>query len=730
MTPASHTPDAFERLSFVAALGAAALIICLLAMPLFLGQVYKHDDLSRYHLPYRYFYAKSLSAGENFTWIPHVFCGFYLHGEGQVGMFHPLHLILYRILPLGVAFNLELLLSYPFMFAGLFLFLRRWKIAPAASALGAFVFTFSGFNLLHYMHMNAIAVAAHIPWLLLAIDVSLRDEGRRAALAAWSVSLLTTSQLLLGHPTTFWLSSLAELGYAMLLAPSWSGRGRVVSLGTAKALGVLGGCIQLLPHWDATLDSTRAHLSLASRMWPSLHPVHLLQLVAPYFFNDLAFEGIPYELKPYIGAIPLALLPLLLVRRKKLGALRPLATGCLCMGVFSLVLALGKYGYLYRLQTSLPLVGLLRTPCRYVLLFHLAMAVAAAIAFGDILTILRDRNRLGWGQLWPLSLIPLVGALPFAFRLFAGSAPPMPAWYFTAGIAPTKQTLAGPLILALGTVLVLATLRGRQYAVVGLVLFAAVDQGLYGMSYIWQNEPGAKVRLFKDFAPTPPEPSRFRVHSTNNVWIMKDVRIDGGYASIPPEKHLRGESESELRVKSVHWIWDRGKQTMYALTGRVIGWELPRPLPRARLVTKARVSSHPRTNIHETDIESTAIVSIEVNLQGGEPGEASITEEHPGEIVVVTKADSTQLLVLSESYHEGWRALLDGKRRPVLQVYGDFLGCVVEAGTHEVKFTFRPRSLRVGGWLSALGIGLASGWFLVSLVVTAWRRDTLQGNSR
>ncbi len=40
-----------------------------------------------------------------------VFCGLYIHGKGQVGMAHPLHLLLYATLPLDVALNAEWLLN-------------------------------------------------------------------------------------------------------------------------------------------------------------------------------------------------------------------------------------------------------------------------------------------------------------------------------------------------------------------------------------------------------------------------------------------------------------------------------------------------------------------------------------------------------------------------------------------------------------------------------------------
>ncbi len=96
---------------FYVALGAAILVICLLGLPLFWGSVYASFDLINYHLPMRYFYAQCLSSGDSFAWLPNVFCGFYLQGDGQAGMYHPLHLLLYSALPFATAFCVDFLSS-------------------------------------------------------------------------------------------------------------------------------------------------------------------------------------------------------------------------------------------------------------------------------------------------------------------------------------------------------------------------------------------------------------------------------------------------------------------------------------------------------------------------------------------------------------------------------------------------------------------------------------------
>jgi hypothetical protein len=217
--PADPPPDRLQRDLLAWGLLAAVLLTGVLAGPFFAGRVYTSDDLGGFHLPARAFYARQLQRGQPFDWMPQLFAGFYLSGEGQAGTYHPLHWLLYRFLPLRAALGWEYLLSYPFMLAGTYLLLRRRLRRRDAAVFGALVFTFSGFNLLHFVHPNAIAVVAHVPWLLWAIDVALTAPGRRAQAAATAlIALLTGSQLLLGYPQYVWFSLLAEAAYALSLS--------------------------------------------------------------------------------------------------------------------------------------------------------------------------------------------------------------------------------------------------------------------------------------------------------------------------------------------------------------------------------------------------------------------------------------------------------------------------------------------------------------------------------
>ncbi len=65
-----------------------------------------------------------------------------------------------------------------------------------------------------------------------------------------------------------------------------------------------------------------------------------------------------------------------------------------------------------------------------------------------------------------------------------------------------------------------------------------------------------------------------------------------------------------------------------------------------------------------------------------------------------------QLLVVSERYHPGWHAMVEGKPREILRVNGDFMGCLVQPGEHRVQFAFQPSSLRYAAIVSCIGLAL------------------------
>ena len=66
-----------------------------------------------------------------------------------------------------------------------------------------------------------VAVVAHIPWILWAIDVALREEDfGKAMFGQAAVAILVAArQALLGFPQMIWFTLILEVLYVALLSP-------------------------------------------------------------------------------------------------------------------------------------------------------------------------------------------------------------------------------------------------------------------------------------------------------------------------------------------------------------------------------------------------------------------------------------------------------------------------------------------------------------------------------
>jgi hypothetical protein len=731
-------------------LTAAMLLLAALAGPSFLGRIYTHDDLGRFHLPIRAFYAEQLACREPVDWMPSLFCGFDLTGEGQGGTYHPWHWLLYRTLPLSSAWTAELLANYALLLAGTYYFLRRWRLPAEAAMFGSLAFTFSGFNLLRLVHPNAVAVIAQIPWLLWAIDRVLRPSPhtRPGTGLVW-IALLTASQILLGYPQYVWFSLLVEAAYVVFLripvgnalrgvpqpgnrpCLTWNTTEGVPyrSLVLAKLAGLMLAGVQLLPTIEALGQAARHSAGASFTDSGSMYPLNLAQLIAPYLYVHRVFGQNTHELTVYLGAVPLMLALWVWIDRRNLGCWQKPAMAAAVLAFCGLLLAFGAYGQVYRLQRWLPLVGNFRFPCRYTLLFTLAMAVLAAIGFTLLVSRRTRGEKTALGRTVPLwsaaGLSLLLAILGLAMRDPSHFAPP--AWI-----------LAGPVLVAGAALLVTLAAQGRRFAMAALVLLTALDLGYYGLS----DGAYAQAQSLGQFlASVARPPTRFdRVlldlvqydeslpHTGDQITMLGlgYSRADG-YAGLAPAKQLDYRQVAALRVAGVGWVqWNASTAGIAGLEPQSNGstWRaVPRPLDRVRLVAQAQLSRDPARDITAISPETSALVQSPLALPPGPPGNATLVNDRPGRLAVYVDCPASRLLVISESYHPGWQVTIDGRLDRVLRVNGDFLGCVVPGGKHEVRLAFRPASLRWGLLVSLAGLLLTMFLTVAPLRHRGYRRE-------
>lgn len=712
--------DQWQDWLVTTAIISAAAIFLALAFPMIQGRMYVLGDLANQHIPTRRFYADCLEQGDRPEWFPYIYRGYYLHGDGQVGMYHPLHWLIYRFCPFVQAIDVEILTSYLLMFAGCYLFARAKALPRIGALFGATLFTFCGFNLLHLAHLNMVAAVAHLPWLLLGIEYVLRDtQPRRVAWGAMILSFTVGSLILVGHPHAAWHCVLIALAYAigqlMRAATFW----RWLLLAGCFVMGLFIGIVQWWETWSALGETNRNRPSSEFLAFGSLHPANIIQYIAPYLFhfrvidNEMKENG-THEFGLYAGAVVPVLLLWVILRWRRIKAYRGLRWGALTLVVAGYVLALGKYlPPLQSAMSQVPVVGLFRCPSRYCLLTYAGLTVLSTIGLVDLLSIAAKKQKIALWQMLALLAVPLVSLVTF---LLVATFGVMTADKYDWQLSSAGLGLAGVALSLTATLLVIAAARGLTPALFGLVLFSALDLSIYGISHARRIPPMTYDELLA-FAPVLAPDSMMRIEPipTSDLATLLHQRIFSGFVSLLPTSPLTDDRNWYLknivlvmRLTSVQSVVNKGQEI-----------QIPDPMSRVRLVTRTEQSTDVRARLPQIDITTTALVEEPVSLQADEPGRAAIESESPGRINVLTRSRGTQFLVVSEHYNPGWLALVNGEPTKVYRVYGELIGCVIPAGTNEVLFEFNPRSLAVTRRISLaafiLALALTGGGLLLSL---------------
>jgi hypothetical protein len=127
-----------------------------------------------------------------------------------------------------------------------------------------------------------------------------------------------------------------------------------------------------------------------------------------------------------------------------------------------------------------------------------------------------------------------------------------------------------------------------------------------------------------------------------------------------------------------------------------------------------------RTTLQQGDLRNLAVI------QGIGPGDATpgspndqvkIVEAADGYLSMETVSGANRFLVVSEIWHPGWSASLDGRALPLHRADLALMGAWIPVGKHRLVLTFRPLYWRV-----ALGISLCCGAaFLIWAAVHLFR---------
>ena len=184
----------------------------------------------------------------------------------------------------------------------------------------------------------------------------------------------------------------------------------------------------------------------------------------------------------------------------------------------------------------------------------------------------------------------------------------------------------------------------------------------------------------------------------------------GGASLALVKERLKETSAEEPLQQTGDARWQRVTDA-----GDVTVYENRNALPRAWLATEAQVvSDEAALEVIRTGKlpngaawipRRTALISAAppLNLDGaGTETSARIELYEPNRIDIRTSCDAPSILVLSDNHYPGWRAAVDGGKVETLRVDYNLRGVALPPGTHEVRFTYRPKFALAGLLLSLL----------------------------
>jgi len=297
-------------------------------LDLWLGGGLVGGDLYSYYFPQKAYYADWLKQGVIPIWNRLVGHGYPVVGESQTGVYYPFNLLLYRFLPVNLAYNVNHLLHYVIAFVATAWLAREFGLSLWGSLLAGIVFVYGWFPP-RCCHEWAVLTGAYLPLNLLLL-VRYRRTGHLGWL--WGLAGGVFLQILPGHYHLAFVTLLClglwmliEFGRNALELHKPATTRSLLIPGLAIGLGFLMASVQLLPSWSLKQNSQREDVTAEyAPSYGHIPPTYLTQTFLPFvWYADastlderingplpfaVANQTNPVEAHLYFGLLPFLLM--------------------------------------------------------------------------------------------------------------------------------------------------------------------------------------------------------------------------------------------------------------------------------------------------------------------------------------------------------------------------------------------------------------------------------------
>jgi hypothetical protein len=693
-------------------------------------------DLTQQVLPWFEEESRQVHQQQFPLWDPHTWVGQPLVGQAQPGAVYPLNWILFAM-PRSHGHISMVWLRWYFIvihyLAALFCYLlcRDLGRSRAASLIAGLVFSLGGYlGTAWWPQMANGAVWSPLVFLFLVRTVRGVRPWASGALCGLSLGMAWLS----GHhqvPTYLTLACCGVWVYHMLGAGA--PRRRLAGI-AALALVTAGlvGALQLVPASEYAYLARRWAGAAEALAWNQRIPyyVHARYSLSPLALFGIIFPGMGGYADPFIGVTAFTLAVVAAAACWGQRAVRLFTA----LGLAGLLYALGQFNVFQGLIYALvPTVEKARAPSVAVVVFNCAAAVLAAFAIDLFVTSRASawlRRTARAAVIFGAGGLALILAVLFLQKMAWGMEDRL-------AMAPVAALLLGALLYGWRR----GALAHRQFVVLlaGLVV---LELGTVS-AFLLADRNDAERRSFLDkvtsnadiagYLDTLPKPFRIDTEGEDLALAWAAYHNFSSLKAFTPSitRNLAGlefHKRETRQLFNVRYTVARKppagdfRELFTAASGLKV-YEDPGAFPRAWTVHELVRISHPNQGLELIgnrleDLRNKAFLS-------GEPprldscaaaDQVTFVRYRASEAILRAQMSCRGMLVLSDTFYPGWRASIDGRAAPIHEVNSGMRGVVVPAGSHEVRFYFRPLSVYLGAALSVLGV------LLVLLIARAPRR--------
>lgn len=717
-------------------LAAPVLVAAILFYRLLSGEALFWGLPALQFIPWRTFATSELLSGRLPFWNWHVGAGASLLANYQSAIFYPLHW-LYLLTPgaVGTARMLGLIGVVHILIAafGSFRLVRHWNKSAFATAIAALSYPFCTVLIARFGTPPMLTAAAWLPWLLLAADRLIdRPTIRRGVQFAFIAALL----LLAGHAQwAFYCLVLCGLYVLARLIAERRPAHLLIGFALAGALAIGLSAMQLVPTLELQRLSQRA-----DRVDPrialnfSLAPIALPTLIAPDFLGSparsaYAVFGAYFETTAYIGLLPLilALFGFGRILRRRADWRTVLFA---VIAVVGILLALGFYTPIYPfLYESIPTFNLFQAPARWLLLTAFSLSMMAAITADQWTSTIKTRKR-SWvfvNYTTGFSILMVMGAIGIAVAYAADER----------GVPTVVAAVIASLLITMVKLVVVAFASHRmppREQPRALYVWSVVVVALIGVDLIFTNW-GHNPTIPADFY-------RPQLEAAERIPYGRTIGLT--YLTARYEKQIRDRHLNFQDYPAIYNSSDEyrssGLPNLSMIDYRYMLNNFDPLLPAwyeetIRELESLTADGDPdlirafmlRHHVWEVrDTTDTAEVIIQADgsrvymAETGLPPPAyTLTDVSPLEVRIELTDAPAGTLVLADTDYPGWIATLNGVEVPIQRVEGMLRGVSIPEGSGTLVFSYQPRSVQIGLWVTLASVLAAIGLVVIRRVPPA-----------